>query len=391
MIHPWLTLGLVLGLILAATPFLYYLIAIFSAWRYFRQPRPPINRGFTPPVSNLKPIRGLDPDAYDNLASFCRQDYPDYELLLCVDPSDDAVHSVIERLRRDFPERAIRVLYGAGRIAANDKVAKLVRLVNEASHEVVVISDSDVRVKPDYLRSVVSPLSDPKVGAVTCFYAPTEAGTFAERLHTIGMMSDFYAGILTAWQLDGVKFALGKTIVTTRTHLAGFGGYAALENRPADDLLVGRLIAEGGGRVELIPYCVDTVADFNSLKDLVHKRTRWLVVMRNMRPAGHFGLLFTQGLPWSLAAVALHPSIAVALAYLGTYLSLRVVLTWIIGIRGLSQRGLWRELPWIPVWDAVAFVIWVASFLRRSIRWRGADYYIRNGALVPVAPSRAGE
>jgi len=109
MICLWLTLGLTLGLglglILAATPFIYYLIAIFSAWRYFRQPRPPINRSFTPPVSNLKPIRGLDLDAYDNLASFCRQDYPDYELLLCVDPSDDAVHSVIERLRRDFPER----------------------------------------------------------------------------------------------------------------------------------------------------------------------------------------------------------------------------------------------------------------------------------------------
>src|SRR5580692_7185961 len=115
MIHPWLTLGLVLGLILAATPFLYYLIAIFSAWRYFRQPRPPINRGFTPPVSNLKPIRGVDPDAYDNLASFCRQDYPDYELVLCVDEDDESVLPVVERLRRDFPETNIRVLFGSGR------------------------------------------------------------------------------------------------------------------------------------------------------------------------------------------------------------------------------------------------------------------------------------
>jgi len=381
MIYLWLGL--------AAAPFVYYLIAIYSAWRYFRQPPLAVSQNFNPPVSNLKPIRGLDPDAYENLASFCRQDYPEYELLLCVDTADDAVRAVVERLRHDFPERAIRVLYGAGRIAANDKVAKLVRLVNEASHEVVVISDSDVRVKPDYLRTIVSPLSDPRVGAVTCFYVPTHVDTFADRLQTVGMMSDFYAGILTAWQLDGVKFALGPTIATTRTRLAGFGGYAALENRPADDLLVGRLIAEGGGRVELLPYSIDTVADFRTIKDLFHKRMRWLVVMRNMRPAGHFGLLFTQGLPWSLAAIALHPTLAVAAIFLGAYLALRVGLTWLIGIRGLGQRSLWRELPIIPLWDAVAFVIWIASYLRRSIRWRGADYYIRNGALIPVVSTRA--
>src|ERR1700733_4725910 len=140
MIHLWLNLGL----ILAATPFVYYLIAIFSAWRYFRQPRPPINPSFTPPVSNLKPIRGLDPDAYDNLASFCRQDYPEYEVVFCVDPGDETVLPIIEKLQRDFPERTIRVLYGSRRVASNDKVAKLARLVSEAQYEAVVISDSDV-------------------------------------------------------------------------------------------------------------------------------------------------------------------------------------------------------------------------------------------------------
>ncbi len=190
-------------------------------------------------MSNLKPIRGLDPDAYENLASFCRQDYPDYELVLCVDQGDEAILPMVERLQRDFPDRQIRVLFGSGRVATNDKVAKLVRLVSEARHEVVVISDSDVRVGPDYLRTVVAPLADPKVGAVTCFYVPTGVQTFAENLQSVGMMSDFYPGILVAWQLDGVKFALGPTIVTTRSRLAGFGGYENIENRPADDLLVG--------------------------------------------------------------------------------------------------------------------------------------------------------
>ena len=149
------------------------------------------------------------------------------------------------------------------------------------------------------------------MGAVTCFYVPTEVTTFTDHLQSVGMMSDFYAGILVDWQLDGMKFALGPTIATTRTRLNGFGGYPELENRPADDLLVGRLIAEQGYEVVLLRYAIETVCDYGSLSDLLHKRLRWIVVMRHMRPWGHFGLLLTQGLPWSLAAVAVHPSAAV--------------------------------------------------------------------------------
>ncbi|MGA2592721.1 MAG: glycosyltransferase, partial [Bryobacteraceae bacterium] len=329
----------------AAIPFIYYVIVLYSTWRFFRQSRKSSapDRGFTPPVSNLKPIRGLDPDAYENFASFCRQDYPDYEILFCVGDRDDPVLPVIEKLVEDFPERRIRVLFGSGRNAANDKVAKLARLASEAQHEVVVVSDSDVRVRPDYLRTVVAPLADPKIGAVTCFYVPIGEKTFAENLQSMGMFSDFYAGILVAWQLDGVKFALGPTIATTRGHLAGFGGYEALENRPADDLLVGRLIADQGYEVAFLPYTVDAVADFGSLRELFDKRLRWIVVMRHMRPWGHLGLLLTQGLPWSLAAIAVHPSVPVALGYLGTYLGLRFAMTYLIGVWGLKQPGLWKK------------------------------------------------
>jgi ceramide glucosyltransferase len=382
-------------LAIAALPFIYYLIAIYSSWRYFRQPArvPPIEAGasFTPPVSILKPIRGLDPDAEENLASFCRLEYPEYEIVFCVDPDDEAVLSVLSKLTADFPQCRIRILYGSGRVAANDKVAKLARLVNDAAHEVVVISDSDVRVRPDYLRKITAPLRDPRVGAVTCFYRPTELATFTDHLQSVGMMSDFYAGILVAWQLDGVKFALGPTIATTRARLSGFGGYAELENRPADDLLVGRLIAEQGFEVVLLNYAIQTVCDYGSLSDLLHKRMRWIVVMRHMRPWGHLGLLLTQGLPWSLAAVAIHPSAAVALGYLGGYLGLRIAMTWIIGFHGLREPGLWKQMPLIPVWDAVAFGIWLISFGRNSIRWRGADYHIRDGQLVPVASARSGD
>jgi ceramide glucosyltransferase len=374
-------------LAVAAIPFIYYLIALYSTWAYFRRAPKPAAPGaaFTPPVSNLKPIRGLDPGAYENFASFCRQDYPEYEIVFCVDGQDDPVLPVIEKLIRDFPKRRIRVLFGSGRIATNDKVAKLARMASEAAYEVVVMSDSDVRVQPDYLRSVVAPLADPKIGAVTCFYVPADEHTFADSLQAMGMFSDFYAGILVAWQLDGVKFALGPTIATTRTRLAEFGGYESLENRPADDLLVGRLIAEQGHQIELLRYTVLAVADYQSMSDLIHKRLRWIVVMRHMRPWGHLGLLLTQGLPWSLAAIAIHPSVAVAAAYLGTYLALRFAMTWTIGAWGLKQPGLWRKMPAIPAWDALAFFIWLTSFGRRSIRWRGADYLLRDGRLVPVA------
>lgn len=370
---------------IAAIPFVYYLLALFSSVRFFRQAASAPEQSFTPPVSILKPFRGLDPDAYDNLASFCRQDYPDYELIFCVDPDDETVRPVVEKLQRDFPEHEIRILYGSGRIATNDKVAKLARMAAEARHNVVVISDSDVRVRPDYLRSMVAPLRDPKVGAVTCFYVHTDLKTFADRLQTVGMMSDFYAGILVAWQLDGIKFALGPSIATTRERLAGFGGYAAIENSPGDDLLVGRLIAEQGYEVRLLRYAVTTVSDYGSMSDLLHKRMRWIVVMRHMRPWGHFGLLCTQGLAWSLLAIAIHPTLAVAAGYLGAYLAIRMAMTWVIGVYGLKQKGLWSQMLLIPVWDAVAFGIWLGSFLRTSIRWRGADYHIREGQLVPVA------
>ncbi|HLH10019.1 MAG TPA: glycosyltransferase [Terriglobales bacterium] len=376
-----------LFLAVAAIPFIYYCIALYSAWNYFRKSTPATpDPNFTPPVSNLKPIRGVDPEAYENFASFCRQDYPDYEILFCVGDRDDPVLPIIEQLRRDFPQTKIRVLYGSGRVATNDKVAKLVRMTDEAANEVLVISDSDVRVEPDYLRRVVAPLADPNVGAVTCFYVPipeTEK-TFVQHLQSMGMVSDFYAGILVAKQLDGIKFALGPTIATTRQKLASFGGYQAIENRPADDLLVGRLIAEQGFEVELLPYSVLTVADYQSMSDLFHKRLRWITVMRHMRPWGHLGLIFTHGLPWALAAVAVAPSVATALGFLGGYFAIRSAMVWTIGSRGLKEKGLWKKLPLIPIWDGMAFGIWLISFTRNSVRWRDGEYFIRDGMLVPV-------
>ncbi len=205
-------------LIVAGAPFVYYFLSLFSSWRYFLSRENAVNphSTYTPPVSILKPVRGLDPDAYQNFASFCKQDYPAYEILFCVGDASDPVVPVIQKLAMDFPEHDIRLLYGSGRDATNDKVAKLARLTQEALYDTLVINDSDVRAESSYLRKVVAPLVNPKVGAVTCFYVPTHETSLVQRLQSVGMLSDFYPGILVAWLLDGIKFALGPTIATTR-------------------------------------------------------------------------------------------------------------------------------------------------------------------------------
>jgi ceramide glucosyltransferase len=385
-----LTVSNYILLAIAAIPGIYYLLALYCSARFFWSwKRTPPNCDFTPPVSCLKPIKGLDPDAYENYASFCRQDYPEYEIIFCVGDYSDPVVPVIEKLTADFPGRNIRILYGSGRDATNDKVAKLARLTHEARYETLVISDSDVRAETTYLRKVVAPLADKNVGAVTCFYVPMEETSFVQRLQSVGMLSDFYPGILVAWQLDGVKFALGPTIVTTRARIAAFGGFEAIQNRPGDDLLVGRLIADQGCEVKLLRYWVKTVADFHSMRDLLLKRLRWMVVMRHMRPWGHIGLIFTFGLPWSLVALFVAPTRLIGLSYVGLYLALRVAMTWLIGSWGLSQPFRLRYLPLVPLWDGLAVAIWLSSFTRNTISWRNHQYYIRNGELVPVISSAA--
>ena len=230
---------------------------------------------------------------------------------------------------------------------------------------------------------MVAALADPKVGAATCFYVTAQEKTFADRLHSTGMLSDFYAGIIVAWQLDGVKFALGPTIATTRERLAGFGGYRRHREPPGDDLLVGRLIAEQGYEVKLLPYTVETVADFASMGELIHKRLRWMVVMRHMRPWGHLGLLFTQGLPWPLAAVAVAPR-AVALAYWGR--------TWPAMAADVDDRRLGIEATGGLQEAAAGSAVGCRGvrhlgrqFHPPQLRWRGHDYTIQNGALVSLA------
>ncbi len=373
--------------LLALAPLAYYLVATYAAWRFFRKRPPPSD--FTPPVSILKPVKGLDRDTYENYASFCKQDYPEFEILFNVPDESDPAIPVIEKIIRDFPPRPIRLLIGAEHLGACNKVNKLCRLVREARYDVFVISDSDIRVGPDYLRAVVAPFADPQVGAVTCLYRGLTNGSFASDLEALGNTSDFHAGVLTARQLGGIDFALGATMATTRARLAEIGGFQALVDHFADDYELGHRIAARGYRVELAKYVVLTVYPRQDLRQSFAHQVRWVMTMRVLRPWGHFGLILTHGLPWTLLAAGIAPSAAVAAAYIGGYIVLRFAMAWTVGVWGLQDPLLRRRMWMLPLRDAFAFVVWLASFFKRRIEWRGAEFYVRDKRLVPAEPRTA--
>jgi ceramide glucosyltransferase len=378
----WLVLALAIG------PFGYYILAITSALRFFRN-RPPVSNNFAPPVSVLKPIRGLDREAYENYSSFCVQDYPEFEILFCVPDENDPVIPILERVMRDHPKCPARLLIGAEQLGTSNKVNKMVRMVREAKYDILVISDSDIRVGPGYLRAVAAPFRDPNVGAVTCLYRGLTDGSFVSELEALGNTSEFDAGVLSAWALGGVDFTLGATMACTRRHLAEIGGFEAMVDHFTDDYELGHRIHALGHRVELTTYPVFTVFPKQTLGECFAHQVRWNLTMRHAQPWGHFGLIFTHGLPWALLAAAIAPSAWISIAYLAGYVVLRGTMAWTVGVWGVGDPLLRRKMWMVPIRDAFAFVVWLTSFFKRRVIWRGSYYYIRENRLVPADPPPA--
>lgn len=371
-------------LLVAALPSVYYLLAAYSARRFFRTRRPRVDE-FTPPVSVLKPVRGLDRASFENFATFCRQDYPDYEILFAVADEVDPATDVVRRLIASFPERSIRLLIGAPELGPSSKVNKLCRLTREADHDLLVINDSDIRVTPDYLRAVVAPFRDPRVGAVTCLYTGITDGHLAGDLEAIGIATDFVPGVLAAWQLEGVKFALGATMATTRERLRDIGGFEALASYCAEDFELGHRIAALGYLVELAPYVVSSECAAQTLRGYFQHQLRWAISTRHSRPVGYAGLLLTQGLPWAVAATLIMPVASVAAGYFGAYLTLRLVLAWSVAKWALGDVRVVRQWWLLPIRDALAFVVWLAGLFQNRIHWRGREFVVHHGRLIPVA------
>ena len=372
---------------LAAASLLFYLFGAWTAWRFFRRVRrTPVRTGTsTPPVSILKPVRGLDHGAYESFASFCRQDYPEYEILFAVTEESDPAVPVIRQIMRDFSKVPIRLLMGVEEQGANDKVAKLCRLAREARHDLLVVTDSDVLVAPDYLRGVANLLADPQVGAVTALYRAVEAPSFGAALDAVGSSASFTGSVLIARALEGIRFTMGSTMATTRERLQEIGGFEGMLNLHSDDYEFGRRIAALGYRIELTPEPVSMQFPSKTLGDHLRHELRWLVGIRNNRRGGHFGMLLTHGLPWAVTAAVLAPRGAVAAVWLAAYLSVRLGCGYVIGAWGLRDPVV-RRKPWLlPVYDFFSFFIWLASFAMNRIEWRGAFFTLEQGRMVRLA------
>jgi ceramide glucosyltransferase len=376
-----ITRDLFLGL--ATAPFFYYVFALVAAARFSRGKAQP-QSDFTPPVSLLKPIRGLDRETYENYGSFCRQDYPEFELIFCVSDEQDSAIPVIEKIIADFPGRPIRLLIGSQPLGVSDKVNKLCRLVREARHEIVIISDSDVRVAPGFLRKFVANFRNPEIGGLSCLYRGISDGSIGSDLETLGNSSDFVPGVLVASLMGSVDFMLGAVMGTTKRQLAAIGGFESLVDHLSDDYELGNRITKAGHRVEISCDPVDIVYPRQSLAQALRHQLRWNMTVRCSRPWGHFGLLFSQGLPWTVLAMILAPSWHVATAYLLAYAGLRAVVAWRIGVSLMGDSLVKRKLWMLPLRDAVAFFIWLWSFFPHRIHWRGQEFYIRDKRLVPV-------
>jgi ceramide glucosyltransferase len=376
-------------LLLAAAPFAYYIAATFAACRFFRRERNRKLRNYTPPVSLLKPVRGVDFASYENYSSFCRQDYPGYEILFAVNDAADPAVPLIHRLIAEFPDRWIRLFVGAEGLGANRKVNKLARLSGEAQHEILVLTDGDVRVGPNYLREVVAPLVEESTGAVTSFYRGIAERNLGAELEAIGASSDFFAGVLMAEWTEGINFALGASIVTTKRWLSKIGGFESIAGMLADDYELGVRIAQAGGRVLLSREAVWTMYPAQTAKSFWNHQIRWARTVRLCRPLSYFGLIFTLGLPWALIAALVAPTKGIAVAYLLAYFVLRHVMAWTVGVWGVGDDVLRRKLWLVPLRDALYSAVWVASFASNRIIWAGQEYTMHKGKMVPVADSAA--
>ncbi len=379
--HPVATLVAALAAIASA----YQLFQLFAAWRFLRRPNRSARwREKLPPVTVLKPLKGPGIDLYANLASFCRQDYPTYQIVFGVEDPRDAAVAVVQQLRRDFPERDL-VLSVARMPGANRKVANLRHMMRHARHGTLVLSDSDVRVRPDYLRTLVAPLADPRVGLTTCLYRGAGRFGLPSVLESLFINTDFIPMVLAAQIVQRFEYAYGASIAVKREALDRIGGFAALGDYLADDYHLGNRVAKAGYGLRLLPYVVETVLDSVTLRDVWRHLLRWARTYRVCQPVPWFFTIVTHTILWGVLA-------AVAMRGIAGWTILAVAIATRLGslaaiMRLLDERETGRYLWLVPAKDLFNSLMWAAAFLGREVSWSGERFLVgRDGRMAPLTP-----
>lgn len=360
-------LAVILLLVLVAAT-IYSLLSIVAALRYLSVPRPDLHS--TESVSVLKPLAGLDLDLESNLRTFFEQDYATFEILFAVRDAADPAADVVRRLQQEHPQVSSRLLITGEPPYPNAKVYSLDHMLAAAANDLVVMSDSDIRVTPDFLRTVAAEFQDPNTGVATCPYRAVPGTSIWSRLEAAGMNTDFWGSALVARMIEGMHFAVGPTIVARRRVLQSIGGFNRLKDYLAEDFVMGKFAAEAGHGVILSSYVVEHHIGTTTFQQNIAHRLRWARSTRRSRPLGYAGQLFTMPLPLALLACMAAPSWWPVLPF--TFV-VRAVAAHTVSARVLRVRINWLLLP---IEDLIAFVFWIGGFFGNTISWRGRRYQL---------------
>ncbi|MEX0268674.1 bacteriohopanetetrol glucosamine biosynthesis glycosyltransferase HpnI [Leptolyngbyaceae cyanobacterium UHCC 1019] len=383
-IFTYLILGLLFLLSLSAIA--YYGYAIYAAHKFFAH-SPVDDEAFHPAISILRPICGIDSETYQNLASFCQQEYPKYQIIFGVQDPQDPSMEVVRQLIKDFPNLDIQVTASLYSFGANRKVSNLAHAITKAKYDVLLLADSDVRVQPDYLCRVIQPLRDPAVGVVTCLYRSITQG-WITTLEALSTPTEFLPGVLVSTALEGIKFAMGQTIVIRRSVLEEIGGFTAIADYLADDFQLGFLPAQAGYEVVLSNYLIDHVMPLSTISESIHRQTRWLVGIRASRPWGYAGLIFTHGTVTSLLFLLVTGGSILGWSVFGVAWMMRLAMAWFVGIRCLGDPVAQKLFWLVPLRDVASFMLWGYSFMGNTVEWRDRQFRLtRSGKLIALNPN----
>jgi ceramide glucosyltransferase len=373
----------VILLVLLAGALVYSALTVIAALRYLAVQ--PAELRSAEPISILKPLSGLDADLELNLRTFFEQDYPSFEILFAVRERDDPAVAVVDKLRQEYPAVRSQLLITGEPPYPNAKVFSLDRMLQAGAHDLLVMSDSDIRVTPTMLRTIAAEFQDPKLGIATCPYRAVAGKSFWSRIEAIGMNTDFLAGILVARMLEGMRFAVGPTIAARRRTLESIGGFERLKDYLAEDFVMGKFAAEAGHGVGLSSYVVEHhIGASPGFRENAAHRIRWTRSTRRSRPAGYLGQLFTMPVPLALLVTIWNlswwPVLLVTLA-------IRGVAAWTVAELVLHARPNWLLLP---LEDIAGFCFWIAGFFGNTIVWRGRHYRLESdGRFTLISSSTA--